>query len=86
MAKVKLLNNREHDIFIHVPSTPQKPIEPIRVPGGRKQNDKFVPGQVQAEDSHIAEAKKNKVVQHYFKEGWLKQDNGAEKPKSEPTE
>lgn len=81
MAKVVILNTREHIIHLNATPDPQKPIPSVSIPCARKHDltDKLAPGRIEIEGEHLAAFKKSKVVQHYFKEGWLREEN-KEKP------
>lgn len=79
MAKVILVNTREHAIHLNVPGTVGKPnefvpLEPVVIPPCKKDGEgKDVYGELAVEKQHIEIAKKHPVAQHYFKEGWLRE-------------
>jgi hypothetical protein len=83
MAKVLVFNTREHSIHLNIPGTatdskgkPYVPQEPVVVPpakmGERDGQPEKINGQLLIESEHLEAAKKHPVVQHYFKEGWLR--------------
>lgn len=82
MAKVKLINVREHDITLHTPKNGH-----VIIPAAKQNPDdrsKLIHGEAECEDALFAEAKKSEAVQNFFKEGWLripKQQQEKEEPK-----
>lgn len=73
MALVTIENTREHDITLHIAAKDGEQSQ-VTIPGARQSasdKNEIVNGSAQVEDTFIAEAKKNKVVAHYFDEGWL---------------
>jgi hypothetical protein len=70
MAKTKLENTRQHAILINVDK------ETVTIPGAKENPEdrsQIINGVGEIDDSLLAKAKKNPVVSHYFKEGWLRE-------------
>lgn len=80
MASVLIKNTRQHDIVLTVATTQ------VTVPAGVNGPEGFAPGIATADDSFVAEAKKNEVAKLYFSEGWLLVDDGAPAPKKARTQ
>lgn len=81
MAKILVINTREHAIHLNVPGTasdaknakPFVPQEHVVIPAAKVDaNNKKTNGQMVVESEHLEAARRNVVVQHYFKEGWLR--------------
>lgn len=75
MAKVLVTNHTERKIHINLPPS-AKQTEPIIVPEGRTvpdgQSQKFIPGELMVEESHLGSVKDHPVIRHYFSEGHLR--------------
>lgn len=73
MALVTVENTREHEITLNVVPKGGE-LAQVTIPAARQSADdknKIENGAAQVDDAMIAEARKNKVVAHYFDEGWL---------------
>lgn len=73
MALVTVENTREHEITLNVVPKGGE-LAQVTIPAARQSADdknKIVNGSAQIDDALIAEARKDKVVAHYFDEGWL---------------
>jgi hypothetical protein len=81
MAKVKIVNRREHAIHLNV-VTKDNVTETVTVPSSCENpadRTQVIHGEALVDDSFVVAVKKHPVGQHYFKEGWLRVE-GAEKP------
>lgn len=79
MAKVLVSNHRDHAIHINVPGTatdlkgkPYVPQEVVLIPPAKGAGEDRKPGTQWVESEHLEVAKQHPVVQHYFREGWLR--------------
>lgn len=80
MSKVLVTNHREHAIHLNLPGAPAVVIPPAQE--NPLDRNEVIPGSEQVDGSFLDEVRKNVVVQHYFKEGWLRTD--AKEGKSTP--
>lgn len=69
-----LENTRPHDITLH--ATLQDRVESVTIPAAKENPDnreEMINGRAECDPEIVEAAKKHKVVQHYFKEGWLRE-------------
>lgn len=78
MAKIVLENTRPHLISLHVAGE-DKQIQTVSVPGARPNADQVMVNGSAVVDGDLVEIAREQsaVVEHYFREGWLREIKGG---------